>query len=63
MKELKIYYIEEIDYWMKMLKDEIRYARESINSHGIDYLRNVIYNRCNNIELYTRALRDKLENG
>lgn len=48
---------------MKMLKDEIRYARESINSHGIDYLRNVIYNRCNNIELYTRALRDKLENG
>ena len=53
----------EIDYWMKMLKDEIRYAKESINYSGIDYLRNVIYNRCNNIELYTRALRDKFENG
>lgn len=59
----EIYYIEEIQYWINNLKDELRYAQSSINNHGIDYLRKFINNRCNNIELYARALRDKIENG
>lgn len=56
-------YIEEIDYWLKQLKDEIRYAKYSIKDNGIILTKNTIYNRCNNILLNTRALRDKLENG
>ena len=59
----EIDYIKEIDYWLELLKIEIRYAKHSINDHGIILTRNTINNRCNNIILNTRALRDKLENG
>jgi len=61
MKEIN--YIKEIEYWFELLKIEIRYAKHSIKDHGIILTKNTIYNRCNNILLNTRALRDKLENG
>jgi hypothetical protein len=61
MKEID--YIKEIDYWFELLKIEIRYAKFSIKDHGIILTRNTINNRCNNIILNARALRDKLENG
>lgn len=59
----KIDYIQEIDYWLKQLRDEIKVAKYNITDNGIDMVRNTINNRCNNLILYTRALRDKLENG
>ena len=55
-------YIDEIEYWLKQLKDEIKVAKFNITDNGIDMTRNTINNRCNNLILYTRALRDKLEN-
>ena len=58
----EIDYISEIDYWIKQLKDEIKVAKYNITDNGIDMTRNTINNRCNNLILYTRALRDKLEN-
>ena len=60
MKEIN--YIYEIDYWLKQLRDEIKVAKFNITDNGIDMTRNTINNRCNNLILYTRALRDKLEN-
>jgi hypothetical protein len=59
----EINYILEIDYWLKQLKDEIKVAKFNITDNGIDMTKKVINNRCNNLILYTRALRDKLENG
>ena len=59
----EINYISEIDYWLKQLKDEIKVAKFNITDNGIDMTKKVINNRCNNLILYTRALRDKLENG
>lgn len=59
----EIDYIQEIDYWLKQLRDEIKVAKYNITDNGIDMVRNTINNRCNNLILYTRALRDKLENG
>jgi hypothetical protein len=59
----EINYIKEIEYWTELLKIEIRYAKFSIKDHGIIITKNTIYNRCNNILLNARALRDKLENG
>ena len=59
----EINYIEEIDYWLKQLIDEIKVAKYNITDNGIDMTRNTINNRCNNLILYTRALRDKLQNG
>jgi hypothetical protein len=59
----EIDYIEEIDYWLKQLKDEIRYVKFNVHDNRIDFSKKFINNRCNNILLYTRALRDKLENG
>jgi hypothetical protein len=59
----EINYISEIDYWLKQLKDEIKVAKYNITDNGIDMTKKVINNRCNNLILYTRALRDKLENG
>ena len=59
----EIDYIKEIDYWLKQLKYEIKYAKFTINDYGMELTRNTINNRCNNIILYSRALRDKLENG
>jgi hypothetical protein len=56
-------YIEEIDYWLKQLTDEIKVAKFNIRYNGIDITKKVINNRCNNLILYTRALKDKLENG
>jgi hypothetical protein len=56
-------YIEEIDYWLKQLKDEIKYIKNSVTDNGILMSRKMINNRCNNVILYSRALRDKLENG
>ena len=61
MEELD--YIEEIDYWLKQLRDEIKIVQFDIINNGIDMTRNIINNRSNNLILYTRALRDKLENG
>jgi hypothetical protein len=58
----EIDYISEIDYWLKQLRDEIKVAKFNITDNGIDMTRNIINNRCNNLILYTRALRDKLEN-
>jgi hypothetical protein len=59
----EIDYISEIDYWFKQLKDEIKVAKFNITDNGIDMTKKVIINRSNNLILYTRALRDKLENG
>ena len=59
----EIDYIQEIDYWLKQLKDEIKVAKFNITDNGIYMTRNIINNRSNNLILYTRALRDKLENG
>ena len=59
----EIDYISEIDYWLKQLMDEIKVAKYNITDNGIDMTKKVINNRCNNLILYTRALRDKLENG
>jgi hypothetical protein len=59
----EINYISEIDYWLKQLRDEIKVAKFNITDNGIYMTRNIINNRCNNLILYTRALRDKLENG
>ena len=59
----EINYISEIDYWLKQLRDEIKVAKFNITDNGIDMTKKVINNRCNNLILYTRALRDKLENG
>jgi hypothetical protein len=59
----EINYISEIDYWLKQLRDEIKVAKFNIRDNGIDMTKKVINNRCNNLILYTRALRDKLENG
>jgi hypothetical protein len=58
----EIDYISEIDYWFKQLKDEIKVAKFNITDNGIDMTRNTINNRCNNLILYTRSLRDRLEN-
>ena len=58
----KINYISEIDYWLKQLKDEIKVAKFNITDNGIEMIKKVINNRCNNLILYTRALKDKLEN-
>jgi hypothetical protein len=58
----EIDYISEIDYWLKQLIDEIKVAKFNIADNGIYMTRNTINNRCNNLILYTRALRDKLEN-
>jgi len=59
----EINYINEIDYWLKQLRDEIKIVQFDIINNGIDMTRKTINNRCNNLILYTRALRDKLENG
>ena len=59
----EIDYISEIDYWLKQLKDEIKIVQFDIINNGINMTRNIINNRSNNLILYTRALRDKLENG
>ena len=59
----EIDYIKEIEYWTELLKIEIKYAKVTINDYGMELTRNTINNRCNNIILYSRALRDKLENG
>jgi hypothetical protein len=56
-------YIQEIEYWNELLKVEIKYAKVTINDYGMELTRNTINNRCNNIILYSRALRDKIENG
>jgi hypothetical protein len=58
----EIDYIKEIEYWTELLKIEIKYAKVTINDYGMELTRNTINNRCNNIILYSRALRDKLEN-
>jgi hypothetical protein len=54
----EIDYISEIDYWLKQLRDEIKIVK-----FDIEMTKKVIINRSNNLILYTRALRDKLENG
>jgi hypothetical protein len=59
----EIDYINEIDYWLKQLRDEIKVAKFNIRDNGIYMTRNIINNRCNNLILYCRALRDKIENG
>jgi hypothetical protein len=59
----EINYISEIDYWLKQLRDEIKVAKFNITDNGIDMTKKVINNRCNNLILYTRALKDKIENG
>jgi len=59
----EIDYIEEIDYWLFNLKDEIRYFKFDVSESGIINNKRLINNRCNNLILYTRALKDKLENG
>lgn len=56
-------YIEEIDYWLRQLRDEIKVVKFNVLDNGVDYTKKIINNRCNNVLLYTRALRDKLENG
>jgi hypothetical protein len=58
----EIDYISEIDYWLKQLRDEIKVVKFNITDNGIDMTRNTINNRCNNLILYTRALKDKLKN-
>jgi hypothetical protein len=58
----EIDYISEIDYWLKQLRDEIKVAKFNITDNGIHMTRNIINNRCNNLILYTRALKDKIEN-
>ena len=55
-------YIEEIEYWLIELKEEIKYAKFSIKDHDITLIKNTINNRCNNILLNARALKEKLEN-
>jgi hypothetical protein len=59
----EIDYINEIDYWLKQLRDEIKIVKFDIINNGIDMTKKIINNRCNNLILYNRALRDKLENG
>jgi hypothetical protein len=49
-------YIEEISMCIEMLQKEIEDANDGVT-------RRMIARKCNNLELYTRALRDKLENG
>ena len=56
-----ISYIEEIDWFLNNLITELRESKYS-HTQRI-YLKRIINSRCNGIELYARALRDKLENG
>ena len=58
----EIDYISEIDYWFKQLKNEIKIVQFDIENNGIEMTKKVIINRSNNLILYARALRDKLEN-
>ena len=57
----EINYIEEIEYWLKQLRDEIKVVKFNIQDNGIEFTQKTINNRCNNLILYSRALRDKLE--
>jgi len=59
----EINYIEEIDYWVRQLTDEIKVVKFNVIDNGISFTKKTINNRCDNLLLYTRALRDKLENG
>jgi hypothetical protein len=56
----EINYIEEIDYWLKQLRDEIKVVKFNVVDNGISFTKKVINDRCNNLILYSRALRDKL---
>jgi hypothetical protein len=59
----EIDYIDEIDYWLADLMHEIKVAKFNIKDNGLYMTRKIINNRCNNLILYTRALRDKIEHG
>ena len=58
----KIDYLEIIDYELKRLQSNIKYLPYTFIPNNFDILFNII-RECNEIELYCRALRDKLENG
>ena len=58
----EIDYIDEIDYWLADLMHEIKDVKYNVGCNGITN-KKIINNRCNNLILYTRALRDKIENG
>lgn len=56
----EIYYIEEIEYYIKKLKDDITYTQWNIDAHGIGYAKSIIGDTLKYLELYCRGLRDKL---
>ena len=53
-------YIEEVSLWLNQLQEEIKNAPDNIKKYGAFHTIRMIVRRCNNLELYTRALRDKL---
>jgi hypothetical protein len=56
----EINYIEEINYWLRQLENEIEVVKFNVVDNGISFTKKVINDRCNNLILYSRALRDKL---
>jgi uncharacterized protein with gpF-like domain len=56
-------YIEEVSTCIEMLQKEVKNAKDDIARFGAFHTIRMIVRRCNNLELYARALRDKLENG
>jgi hypothetical protein len=56
-------YIEEVSMCIEMLQKEVEDANDCVTRFGAFHTIRMIVRRCNNLELYTRALRDKLENG
>lgn len=62
---LELYYIKEIDYYIKNLQSNIESSKDFlININKLDnrFLLDINLD-CDHIELWLRALRDKLENG
>jgi hypothetical protein len=53
-------YIEEVFLWLNQLQEEIKNAPDNIERFEVFHSIRMIVRKCNNLELYTRALRDKL---
>ena len=53
-------YIEEVSMCIEMLQKEVEDANDCVTRFGAFHTIRMIVRRCNNLELYARALRDKL---
>jgi len=58
----KIEYLEIIDYELKRLQSKIKFLPYTFIPNNFEIKLDII-RECNEIELYCRALKDKLENG